>query len=186
MKILLTTFEVFNGFKTNSSNLVLEKINNDNIIKLVLPVSYAKARKILIDKINEEKPDYVLSLGLAAGTNLIRVEKIGINFQGAKIADNDGILITDKKISDGADGIITKVNTEKIINLLNDNDIPNTLSLSAGGFICNTVYYTCLEYNKGKALFLHLPHTTIEDEKGLDLDILVKGVSLVIDYIKSL
>ena len=184
-KILLTGFEPFGGLKTNPSMRVLDSINHSNVEKLLLPVSYKRSREILIDKIMEYKPDIILSLGLASSATKIRIEKIGINFQGAKAKDNDGILITDSKISDGPDGLITSFNTSDIIKLLEVKNIPVELSLSAGGYICNTIYYTGLEYNDKNALFIHLPNSKEEDINGFEIDVLIRAVNEVLNYLNN-
>lgn len=183
-KILVTAFEIFGGHKTNSSMLVLNELNND-IIKLILPVSYEKARSLLIDKIKKEKPDFVLSLGLSYNDIKIRIEKIGVNFQGASSPDNDGVLKLDEKISNGNDAYITNVNTKEILAILKDNNIPSYLSLSAGGYICNTAYYTALEALNKNALFVHLPPTKEEKEDGLELNLMVDAINLILNYLKN-
>lgn len=184
-KILLTGFEPFGGLKTNPSMRVLDSINNPNVEKLLLPVSYKSSREILINKISEYKPDIVLSLGLASSATRIRIEKIGVNFQGAKAKDNDGILITDSKISDGPDGLITNFNTSDIIRLLDEKNIPVELSLSAGGYICNTIYYTGLEYNNKNALFIHLPNSKEEDINGFEINVFIDVVKMTLNYLDN-
>ena len=67
--------------------------------------------------------------------------------------------------------------------------IPTYLSLSAGGYICNTVYYTSLEQMNSKALFIHLPFFSgqvDESKPSLPLEDMIKAIEYVINRIKSI
>ncbi len=101
-KILITAFEPFGGEKINSTEKVLnflpEKIGNLEIIKLLLPVVRNKSLCKIKDKIMEEKPKYILSLGQAGGSKNIAIERIGINVDDYRIKDNAGNQPIDEKI----------------------------------------------------------------------------------------
>lgn len=181
-KILVTAFEPFLNYDSNSSMMVLNRLADDKDIKtFLLPVSYKKARFALIDAIDKLKPDYILSLGMAFGLKAIRIEKLAINYQYSKEKDNDGVIKNGDKIDLGLDAIFTKFNEAEIVKLLNDKNIKTDLSLSCGGYVCNTVYYTALEGVSGKALFMHLP----EENKDFSLDMMEEAAKRVIDYLKN-
>jgi pyroglutamyl-peptidase len=127
-----------------------------------------------------------LSLGQAGGADKIRIEKIGINFRGASIKDNDGVLYQERRIDDGPDAIMTSLSCMDIIQLLGNENIPSTLSLSAGGFICNLVYFTSLEGMSGDALFIHLPYAEGEGNPSLSISYMRDAIVKVLEYIKRI
>ena len=58
MKILLTAFEAFNNDTINPSEEILKSIEDEDIIKILLPVSYERAKLELLNVIM----DYVKGL----------------------------------------------------------------------------------------------------------------------------
>lgn len=185
MKILLTAFEPFNNLLTNSSLEVLKFINEPNIIKIELPVSYERSKKLLSEAISRYNPDYVISLGQAQGEEKIRIEYSAINYARASIPDNDGDYRELGKIfKDSDNAYFTNAKVEELVKSINEK-IPTYLSLSAGGYICNTIYYTSLKLMNGNALFIHLPLFTgqIDNSKSMDLNIMVEAVKYIIEYI---
>lgn len=180
-KVLVTAFEPFGDYLNNSSMMVLGRLEDKDIKTLLLPVSYKRARLELINAIDALKPDYVLSLGMAFGAKKIRIEHLGINYQASTSKDNDGVIKNGNKIDLGLDAIFTRFLDNEIIDNLNSHQIPTELSVSCGGFVCNTVYYTALEGTSGKALFMHLP----EERENFSIDIMQEAVERVIDYLKN-
>lgn len=188
MKILLTAFEPFDNLPTNSSLEVFKQIDDPCIIKKELPVSYTRARDMLKSYIEEIKPDFVINLGQAGGETMLRIEKVALNYTRARIADNDNVFRSKGEVIEGEEfALQTCLEIEDIVDEALKENVPSYISLSAGGYICNTVYYTSLFYNHSKALFIHLPYFTnqLETEKAVDLDILVKNTKYYIECIKK-
>lgn len=158
-KIIVTAFEAFDGRNTNISLEVLKAIDTD-IVKKTIPVSYKKA-PIEIKKILEEKPDILVLTGEALSRNKLTIEKFAYNEEGAKIPDNDGILI-EKELIDHR-GLVkyqSNIDVDLVKEKLNNDDI--LVSIDPGRFICNLVYYTALsEIDKQnlatKVVFIHYP-----------------------------
>lgn len=172
MKILVTGFEPFLDNLVNPSAKVLELIK-DKYETLLLPVSYKRAPLILNRRLKEYQPDMILSLGLASSRTKISLELIGINYEGGKARDNDNVFITGEKIlPQGPDAIMTEFSVNDFVNILNEQEIPTYLSLSAGSYICNLIYYYCLNYTK-KSLFIHLPDlnlsSLLQDLKAINI-----------------
>lgn len=188
MKILLTAFEPFDNLKTNSSLEVFKQIDDASIIKKELPVSYIKARDMLKKYIEEIKPDFIINLGQAGGETMLRIEKVALNYTRAKIADNDNDFRTNGEVIEGKEfALKTCLDIENIVDNAFKDNVESYLSLSAGGYICNTVYYTSLFYNDSKALFIHLPYFKgqLETGKTVDLQILIENTKYYIDTIKK-
>lgn len=183
MKILVTAFEEFGNVKGNSSLEVLKRLDIKD--KIILPVSYKRAKEELVKAVLNIKPDFVLCLGQAGKESKIRLEMLGINYTRGSIPDNDGVLFDRGFVKEGGSlALRCNLNIEDIVAKLN-KIIPCYLSLSAGAYICNTTYYTALDLMKGNALFIHFPYYDgqVLKEPSMDIDKMVQGVKLVIDDI---
>lgn len=192
-KILLTGFEPFLSFKENPSEQIVEffsnnKINSTEIVGEVLPVDFSKAGKQIINYIDKHKPDIVLSLGIAKGRAKITPERIAINCNAGP-KDNRGFEPGNEKIfQDGPDGLFSTLPIQKIVKDLQNNNIPASISNSAGTYLCNNVMYHSLYYIHKNELpiqagFIHLPlsHSLALSEENVpswSLDDLIKGINL--------
>ena len=92
-KVLLTGFEPFAGSSLNPSQEIVNEIAKINtpgieIITAILPVLFGKSSEKLLEFIASEKPDVVISLGQAEGRTQITPERVAINLDDARIADN--------------------------------------------------------------------------------------------------
>lgn len=167
MKILITGFEPFGGEKINPSSeaikLLPASINNYKIIKKTIPTVFDLSAKILQQEITKHKPNIVICVGQAGGISSINVERIAINIDDARIPDNNGNSPIDKKIKlDGDNAYFSTLPIKAIITKLKDNNIPASISNSAGTFVCNHIMYNALYFankatNNFKAGFIHIP-----------------------------
>jgi pyroglutamyl-peptidase len=180
MKILLTAFEPFDNLPTNSSLEVLKRINIDNVIKAELPVSYERVKIKLKELVDEYHPDFIINLGQAGGETKLRIEKFALNYTRATIADNDSDLRLKGEVFKGEELAKTTIlDIEELVRISNLDNHECYISLSAGGYICNTTYYTSLYLNNNKALFIHLPYFTgqIENKNTVSLDKMVEDTT---------
>lgn len=186
MKILLTAFEPFDNLNTNSSLEVLKQINIDNVVKEVLPVSYNQVKIKIKELIKKHHPDFIINLGQAGGETKLRIEKFALNYTRASIPDNDGILKTKGEVFVGAPlALTTSLSLESIVDDAKIDQIDSYISLSAGGYICNSCYFSSLHLNNGNALFIHLPYLSnqVEGKNGVELEILVKNTTYYIEKV---
>ena len=103
-KVLLTGFEPFGTATSNPSGEIVKQISGDNIVTAILPVAYTQSADRLLALIAEHNPDVVICLGQAEGRTAITPEKVAINLDDARLADNEGISRNDVKILEtGAD-----------------------------------------------------------------------------------
>ena len=67
MKILLTAFTPFDGESINPAleamKLLPDKIGNLEVLKLEVPTVFGKSANLALETIEQEKPDFVLSIG---------------------------------------------------------------------------------------------------------------------------
>ena len=160
-KILLTGFEPFGKASSNPSGEIVKQIAGDNIVTAILPVAYAKSAERLLALIAEHNPDVVISLGQAEGRTQITPERVAINLDDARLADNEGVLRNDVKIlKDGPDAYFSTLPIKEIVEAIQAKGIPAAVSLSAGAFLCNHVFYVAQNKFAGTSVrsgFVHVP-----------------------------
>jgi pyroglutamyl-peptidase len=161
MKILLTGFEPFGKATSNPSGEIVKQISGDNIVTAILPVAYAKSAERLLALIEEHNPDVVICLGQAEGRTEITPERVAINLDDARLADNEGVLRSDIKIIDGGpDAYFSTLPVKEIVEAIKAKGVPAAVSLSAGTFLCNHVFYVAQNKFAGtnvRSGFVHVP-----------------------------
>jgi pyroglutamyl-peptidase len=168
MKLLLTGFEPFGGSKTNPSEQVIrrlagERIGEFTVSSVLLPVDRFQGPEKMLGRLKALDPDAVLCLGEASGRATVAIERIAVNLVDFRIPDNAGNQVVDEAVLPGGPAayFATLPVRESIQALLNAG-IPAELSLSAGSYLCNQVFYHLLHYISGSgrqitAGFVHLP-----------------------------
>ena len=161
MKVLLTGFEPFGKATSNPSGEIVKQISGQNIITAILPVAYTQSAELLLTLISEHNPDVVICLGQAEGRKEITPERVAINLDDARLADNQGVLRNDVKIvEDGPDAYFTTLPVKEIVEKIKSHGIPASVSLSAGAFLCNHVFYVAQKRfvgTKVRSGFIHVP-----------------------------
>ena len=165
-KVLLTGFEPFAGASFNPSGAVVQEIaehgiDGIEIVTAILPVEYKRSAKILIDLIETHQPSVVISLGQAEGRDFIGPEQVAINLADARIADNAGISQENQPINEAAaDAYFSTLPIRAIVAAISDLGISAKISLSAGTFICNEIFFTAQAFLQAGTVisgFIHLP-----------------------------
>lgn len=200
MKILLTAFTPFDGESINPAleamKLLPDKIGNLAVLKLEVPTVFGKSAKLAIEKIEREKPDFVLSIGQAGGRAEITPERIAINIDDARIPDNEGNQPVDRLIYlDGENAYFSTLPVKAMVEAIKKEGLPAALSNSAGTYVCNHLLYSVLYYIQINALpikagFIHVPYIpeqTVEkkDKPSLPLQDIVKGLKASIEAISK-
>lgn len=163
-KILVSGFEAFAGNEVNpTQDLVHSLVQSSHLQAVVLPVSFEKAWKSLESRIAEFRPDWVISFGVAARRETIDFERVALNFMDASIADNDGLLINELSIESSLPAcVINELPFNQWKEALSD-EFPVNISLSAGSFVCNHLYFHLLNSRQKygyQAVFIHIPYAS--------------------------
>jgi len=160
-KILVTGFEAFDKSTLNPSAEIVTALKGDDLVTAILPVVFGQASAQLRELIDLHKPSAVLCLGLAVGRSEITPERIAINLENARIADNAGNQPLEQRImADGPDGHFSTLPLEKMVASMKAAGIPASISLSAGTFVCNHIFYVLQDYLKDSSVksgFMHVP-----------------------------
>jgi pyroglutamyl-peptidase len=159
--ILLTGFEPFGNATSNPSGEIVKQISGDNIVTAILPVAYTQSADRLLSLIEEHQPDVVICLGQAEGRTAITPERVAINLDDARLADNESVLRNDVKIlQDGPDAYFSTLPVNDIVAAIKAQGIPAAVSLSAGAFLCNHVFYVAQNKfvdSDVRSGFVHVP-----------------------------
>ena len=191
MKILLTAFTPFDGESINPAleamKLLPDKIGQLEVLKLEVPTVFGKSARLVLETIEQEKPDYVLSIGQAGGRAEITPERIAINIDDAGIPDNEGNQPVDRPIyPDGENAYFSTLPVKAIVEAIKREGIPASISNSAGTYVCNHLMYSVLYSIKKNALpikagFIHVPYipeqtVNKKDKASLSLEEIVRGL----------
>jgi pyroglutamyl-peptidase len=155
-------------------------------------VAYAQSAERLLSLIEEHKPDVVICLGQAEGRTAITPERIAINLDDARLADNQGVLRNDVKIlEDGPDAYFSTLPVNDIVAAIKAQGIPAAVSLSAGAFLCNHVFYVAQNKFAGSDVRSGFVHVPLMDSQAAEfpglptmpLDQMVLAVRAMIDVV---
>ena len=191
-KILLTGFEPFGKASSNPSGEIVKQISGDNIITAILPVAYAQSAERLLALIAEHNPDVVICLGQAEGRKEITPERVAINLDDARLPDNEGVLRNDVKIlEDGPDAYFSTLPIKEIVEEIKAAGVPAAVSLSAGAFLCNHVFYVAQNKFAGTKIRSGFVHVPLMDEQAgefpglptMPLDQMVKAVRTMLEVL---
>ncbi|UXR63736.1 pyroglutamyl-peptidase I [Bdellovibrio bacteriovorus] len=196
-KVLITGFLPFLGESLNPSQILLENIKRDlslqdQIDTLLLPVSFQQAGALLLQQLKQGRYDVVLMLGQAGGRKRISLEQVALNWIETEKPDEDGFTPQRGPIaSQSESAYFTALPLPQWQKLLEDQQIPAEISLSAGGYVCNHIYFqvSAAIHQQGlatQACFIHvpyLPEQTVGKATGtpaMELDQMEKGIRLVL------
>jgi len=190
-KILLTGFEPFENQKVNPALEAIHRLQSHTltgakIVTCSVPVVHQKSIDVVIDAIKQHKPDYVMTIGQAAGRAAITPERIAMNLDDFRIPDNEGNQFFDQPIiTEGPDAYFSTLPIKAMVEAMQEKNIPACISNTAGTYICNHLFYGIQHFlhNKGVAHgFVHIPllaeQAVTGDKPCLSLDIIVEGLAI--------
>ena len=167
MKVLLTAFDPFGGDTVNPANeavkLVRNNVNGVEVVKVEVPTVFHKSIDVVAKAIEEEKPDAVFCIGQAGGRAELTPERVAINIDDARIADNEGNQPIDVKVfEDGEPAYFATLPIKAMVAAIRNAGIPSSVSNTAGTFVCNHLMYGVLytlakKYPGVRGGFMHVP-----------------------------
>lgn len=194
--ILVTGFESFEDVKLNPSWQVARALDGwtcdgYQVVAVKLPVAFWASMDLLRTKLKELDPVLVLSLGLARGLPHVALERVALNLDDARIPDNAGQQPMDRPIIEsGPMAYLSSLPVKDILQNMHREGIPAGLSLSAGTYVCNHVFYglchiRATEFPQTRVGFIHvplLPEQAVEfrGEPSMALEMQVKAIRVAI------
>lgn len=166
-RILLTGFEPFAGRPLNVSAMAVERLSAELPASLlhsvILPVDARRAPQQLAAALQAVRPEVCLMLGQADGLAALAIERVALNLCDFRIRDNGGQTLCDQPVApDGPAAYFATLPTRAMLEAALAAGVPAALSLSAGAFLCNMVFYAALHTCASQRLparcgFVHLP-----------------------------
>jgi pyroglutamyl-peptidase len=165
--VLLTGFEPFGGEAINPSAEIARQLNGaviggHQIVGTLLPCVFGAAIRELASQLKAVKPALVICVGQAGGRADITPERVAINVDDARIADNAGRQPVDRPIVRGGPAAYwSTLPIKAIVAELRRSEIPASVSQTAGTFVCNHVFYGLMhalrKNPKVRGGFIHVP-----------------------------
>jgi pyroglutamyl-peptidase len=192
-KILVTGFEPFATSTMNPSGEIVKGLKGDDLVTAILPVVFGQASAQLRELIDLHKPTAVLCLGQAEGRSVMTPERIAINLDDARIADNAGNQpLGQRIINDGPDGYFSTLPIEQMAASMKAAGIPASISLSAGTFVCNHIFYVMQDYLKDSSITSGFMHVPLMDEQRrefanmptMPIRQMIAGVQISLDLLR--
>ncbi|WP_413740139.1 pyroglutamyl-peptidase I [Sodalis sp. RH14] len=194
--VLLTGFEPFGGEQINPSWEVVKqfhqrRLGDATVIACQLPCVYGRSVHMLNDLIDRHRPALILAVGQAGGRARLSVERVAINIDDARIADNLGQKPIDEPIINGGPAAyFATVPIKAMVQAMRDAGVPAEVSQSAGTYVCNHVMYGLLhrlaqlDYG-ARGGFIHTPYlpqqaAALADAPSMAADIITMGLDIAI------
>jgi pyroglutamyl-peptidase len=193
--VLVTGFDAFCGEAVNPSWQVCERLPRElaglRVETCRLPCEFGRATQAACEAMERLKPALVVCLGQAGGRAHLSVERVAINVNDARIADNAGARPIDEAIeAQGPPAYFATLPIKAMVEAMHVAGVPAEVSNSAGTYVCNHVMYGVLHWiaahgGGARAGFIHVPYS---EEQVLDkpaiaamsVETMAKGVEAAI------
>ena len=189
--VLLTGFDPFGGDPVNPSWLIASALHRrqvagHRIVAAQLPTRFHESAPRLFALMAEHRPALVICLGLAAGRTALSLERVAINVQDARIADNAGAQPIDAPVVPGGPvGYFSTLPIKAMRQALLVAGVPAEVSQTAGTFVCNHIFYALMHrLATGRGLarmrggFIHVPMLPEQGTPSLPLETMVEGLRI--------
>lgn len=194
-RVLLTGFDPFGGEDLNPSweavrRLDGEVVRGHRLVAEQLPTCFGDSLRRLRAALARIKPELVICVGQAGGRSRVSLERVAINVDDARIADNAGRQPIDRPVVRGApDAYFSTLPIKAQLAALQTAGLPAEISQTAGTFVCNHVFYGLMHALREKpqirAGFVHIPFLPEQavahpGAPSLALDTIVASLRLII------
>jgi pyroglutamyl-peptidase len=191
--VLLTGFEPFGGEKVNPSQEIARQwhgrvIGGHRVTGALLPCVFGAAITELKRQIRATRPVLVICVGQAGGRAEITPERVALNVDDARIADNAGRQPVDQPIARGGPAAYwSTLPIKAIVAALRRRGIPAGVSQTAGTFVCNHVFYGLMHRMRTqrgvRGGFIHVPFLPEQARPGqpsLPLETMVEAIGVAV------
>ncbi|MSU23390.1 MAG: pyroglutamyl-peptidase I [Opitutus sp.] len=192
--VLVTGFEPFGGDLVNPSQEIARALEGRviagrRVVGAVLPCVFGLANVELRKLLRTTRPELVICLGLAGGRTEITPERVAINVDDARIADNAGAQPIDEPVvRGGPTAYWSTLPIKAIVAALRQRGIPASVSQTTGTFVCNHVFYGLMQaLARGRGRrggFIHVPPVQAPGTKGqpgLPLATMINAIALAVE-----
>jgi len=191
--VLLTGFEPFGGESINPSGEIARQlhgtvIGGHRVVGALLPCVFGAAITELRKQLRATKPVLIIGVGQAGGRAEVTPERVAINVDDARIADNAGRQPVDRRVVRGGPAAYwSTLPIKAITTALQRKGIPVAVSQTAGTFVCNHVFYGLMhELRRQKRVrggFIHVPFLPQQAKPGqpnLTLEVMTAAIGAAV------
>lgn len=167
-RVLLTGFEPFDGEPVNPSWEAARALDGWQTGRAIvharqMPCVFGAAIDTLSEAIADIQPQLVLCVGQAGGRSEVSIERVAINLDDGRIADNAGRQPIDLPVVPGGPAAyFSSLPIKAMVRDLRAAGVPASVSNTAGTFVCNHIFYGLMHLLAGKpgvrGGFLHIPY----------------------------
>ena len=190
--VLLTGFDPFGGSPVNPSWQAVQAldgriIDGHRIIAAELPTVFGASLQSLEQLLQQHRPALVVCTGQAGGRAAISLERVAINVDDARIADNAGAQPVDLPVAaDGPAAYFTGLPIKAMLQALQRDGIAAEVSQTAGTFVCNHVFYGLMHllaqprWQGVRGGLIHVPFLPQQGQPSMPLEEITRGLECAI------
>lgn len=191
--VLLTGFDPFGGERLNPSWPAVQalqgrRIASHKVVAAQLPTVFDASLVELARLLRQHRPALVICVGQAGGRAAISLERIAINVNDARIADNAAAQPIDTPVvAGGPAAYFTSLPIKAMLLALQREGIAAEVSQTAGTFVCNHVFYGLMHhlatrrgFKRVRGGFVHVPWLPEQGQPSMPADELVRGLRVAI------
>ncbi len=192
--VLITGFDPFGGESLNPSWMAVQALHGrviagHRVVGAQLPTVFGRSVDVLQGLVRRHRPALVLCCGQAGGRAAISLERVAINVDDARIADNAGAQPVDVPVvAGGPAAYFGTLPIKAMLARLQREGIAAEVSQTAGTFVCNHVFYglmhalaTQAELAGVRGGLVHVPWLPSQGQPSLPLEEIVRSLRLAID-----
>lgn len=192
-RVLLTGFDAFGGESLNPSWKAVHalhgrRIAGHQLVAAQLPTVFEASLAELAQLLRRHKPALVLCVGQAGGRAAISLERVAINVNDARIADNAAAQPIDTPVvAAGPAAYFSTLPIKAMLQALQREGIAAEVSQTAGTFVCNHVFYGLMHhlatrrgFKHTRGGFVHVPFLPEQGTPGMPLEEQVRALRVAV------
>lgn len=190
--VLVTGFDPFGGATVNPSweavhELDGREVAGRRVIGAQLPTQFGRSIEALRALLQRHRPALVVCTGQAGGRAALSLERVAINVNDARIADNAGAQPIDTPVVPGGpDAYFTTLPIKAMLAALLAEGIDAEVSQTAGTFVCNHVFYGLMHelaqppWSGTRGGLVHVPWLPQQGQPSMGRDTIARGLEVAI------
>lgn len=191
--VLLTGFDPFGTDTVNPSWLAVSQLHGRQIaghrvVAACLPTVFDTSLVALRALLWQHRPALVICVGQAGGRHALSLERVAININDARIADNAAAQPVDTPVVASAPAAyFSTLPIKAMLTALQRGGIAAEVSQSAGTFVCNHVFYGLMHrlanargFRQTRGGFIHVPWLPDQGTPAMALQDVVQGLKIAV------
>ncbi len=191
--VLLTGFDPFGADSINPSWMAVKALHGRQVmghavVAAQLPTVFDASLQALRGLLKQHKPALVICVGQAGGRSALSLERVAININDARIADNAAAQPIDTPVVAGAPAAyFSTLPIKAMLAAWQREGVAAEVSQTAGTFVCNHVFYGLMHalatqrgFKQVRGGFIHVPWLPEQGSPSMALDDIVRGLKLAV------